>query len=123
MAEKNSDGSRFFDTTLIRKIHAEKTESQEKLRRKKLRKVKQLLKKYFSGKEVKRVYITGSLARQGAFMKRSDIDIAVEGLDHTRYFEVFGELEELLDTEKIDLIEMERCSFSELIEKDGERVL
>ncbi|OHD69731.1 MAG: hypothetical protein A2W19_13495 [Spirochaetes bacterium RBG_16_49_21] len=123
MAIKITGGRRSFDTSLIKKIHAENAASREERRKKKLQEVRLLLSKYFSDKNVKRVYITGSLAQEGMFTIRSDIDIAVEGLDHKRYFEVFGELEELLGTENIDLIELERCSFRELIEKHGERVL
>jgi predicted nucleotidyltransferase len=79
------------------------------------------LTKFFHPKRVKKVYLTGSLLREGKYYSFSDIDIAVEGLEED-YFETLVQLEDLLDRQ-IDLIELESCRFKQEIQERGLRIL
>lgn len=79
-----------------------------------------LLAEFFQGKKVDRIYLTGSLLRPGHFYPFSDVDIAVEGLQED-YWRVLVELEDLLNR-TVDLIELEKCRFSEAIKKHGKRI-
>ncbi len=79
------------------------------------------LRDYFKDKDVKRVYIVGSLLREGKFYDFSDIDIAVEGLKED-YFRTCAEIEDMVDR-NIDLIEIEKCKFFDSIKQHGVRVL
>ncbi len=81
-----------------------------------------LLQKYFLYKNVEEVYLIDSLTKPHQFNQFSDIDIAVKGLPSKDYFSVFGDLEELLNTENIDLIEMEKCVFNDVIMTEGVRI-
>ena len=81
----------------------------------------ELLAEFFRAKKVGSVYLTGSLLKPGHFYPFSDVDIAVEGL-HEDYFSVLVELEDLLDR-TVDLIELEKCRFSDAIRKSGKRIL
>ena len=112
-----------FDTSLWKRLQEEKKLARESYRLQKLEEVKSLLADYFAGKNIEKVYLTGSIIRENYFAEYSDLDIAVVGLNPKEYFRVFGDLEELLGTENIDLIEMERCSFRDFIESYGLRIL
>ncbi|MFQ5646767.1 MAG: nucleotidyltransferase family protein [bacterium] len=109
-----------FDISLWERKVEEKEREREADRLKTLEKTKKNLKNYFTDKGVGQVYLTGSLLEEGKFYSFSDIDIAVQGLSEW-YFKVFTELEELLGR-KIDLIELERCRFAELIKKNGLKI-
>ncbi|MGB4644284.1 MAG: nucleotidyltransferase domain-containing protein [Dictyoglomaceae bacterium] len=78
------------------------------------------LKDYFKDKEVDKVFIFGSILREGLFYDFSDVDIACEGLKEN-YFRVFSELEDLVGR-NIDLVELEYCRFREDILKRGIRI-
>lgn len=112
-----------FDTSLWKRLQEEKKLARESYRLQRLEEVRSLLADYFASQDVEKVYLTGSIIREHFFAEYSDIDIAVLGLNPKEYFRVFGDLEELLDTENIDLIEMERCSFRDFIEIYGLRIL
>lgn len=53
------------------------------------------------------VYLFGSLADGLPVHRRTDIDIAVRGLDTGRYFEVFGRILSTLD-HSMDLVDLDR---------------
>ncbi len=69
---------------------------------------------------VKRVWLFGSLAR-GTFGVRSDIDLAVEGLDPSLLYKTVGRLQGLNPEFEIDLIPIEeaRPSIRESIITEG----
>ena len=69
---------------------------------------------------VHRVYLFGSLAREYDFIGRSDIDLAVEGLDDIRYFKAVGYLCEGKRF-TIDIVPIEDCSqdLKEKVIKEG----
>lgn len=67
----------------------------------------------------KRVLLFGSFAR-GDVTERSDVDLAVEGIDSAGYFTALADLMGLLDS-PVDLVEIERAPKSLLarIEVEG----
>lgn len=58
---------------------------------------------------VSSVWVFGSVAKGRSLDFRSDIDLAVTGLDPLKFLRVGAQLEELLDF-PVDLVEMERAS-------------
>ena len=110
-----------FDTSLWEKSLNEEYGRRERDRLQLLGHAEAVLPIYFSGKQVKAVYLTGSLLREGQFRDFSDADIAVEGLEEN-YFEVLVQLEDLLDRQ-VDLIELENCRFAETIRQNSRRVV
>jgi predicted nucleotidyltransferase len=78
------------------------------------------LTRFFRDKQVAKVYLTGSLLREGDFYPFSDIDLAVEGLRED-YFKLLVDLEELMGR-WVDVIEFEKCRFREQIERQGVRI-
>ncbi|MFB0534562.1 MAG: nucleotidyltransferase family protein [Anaerolineae bacterium] len=69
-----------------------------------------------------RVYLFGSLTRDGAFHERSDIDLATEGLTPTSLFEAGIALDRACDYRyRVDLVDLEtaREGMRELILEEG----
>jgi len=65
----------------------------------------------------KKVYLFGSLLDESLVHKRSDIDLAVEGLDGGMYFKALRELEKLLpEGVELDLVPLEDA-WPELVER------
>ena len=113
--------NKIFDTSLWERMLEKRHLDRESRRREIIQLTLLKLRDYFKDKDVKRVYIVGSILKEGAFYEFSDIDIAVEGLKED-YFRTCAEIEDMLDG-NIDLIEIEKCKFSDSIEKYGVRVL
>ncbi len=78
----------------------------------------QQIKKEFGAK---RVLLFGSLARQSDFQPDSDIDLAVEGLHGSQYWEVWRIAEEYFPLYEVEVVEIETTSQSmkQMIEKHG----
>jgi len=110
-----------FDISLWEKTIEERDQKREAERREALEKALKALKDFFKHKKVKKVYLVGSILREGWFYPFSDIDIAVEGLREDP-LQLGCALEHLLDRD-VDLIELERCPFQDSIEKRGVRIL
>lgn len=108
-----------FDTSLWQEIIVEEKKHQELSRQQRFIDVKRSLTEYFAQKSVEKVYLIGSLTKPEQYNKMSDIDIAIQGMNPQEYLQIFGELEELLNTENIDLIEIEKCHFANFIETEG----
>ncbi len=74
-----------------------------------------LAKKY----RIRKVYLFGSLA-EGLFLKGSDIDLAVEGMDFEDYLKALAEYREIKGTH-IDLLHLDFCKppLKETILKEG----
>jgi len=81
-----------------------------------------VLNKYFLHKPVTSLYITGSLIQANRFKQRSDIDIAVEGLQSNIYFSCISELEGLLNRH-VEIIELENCRFANKIKETGLKII
>ncbi|MBI3762863.1 MAG: nucleotidyltransferase domain-containing protein [Chloroflexi bacterium] len=112
------------------KIYAQTAQARSKQRRKQLEARRQrawevarrsavLLKQEFGAS---RVVLFGSLARgPGRFFVRSDVDLAVWGMDERLYLRAVGRLLDLDPEIKADLIEAEyaRSAVKTAIERDG----
>ena len=98
----------------------EERQEREQERQRWLSRAKQELAGFFRGKQVEKVYLTGSLLQEDYFYSFSDIDLAVAGLRED-YFTLLVELEELLDR-RVDVIELEKCRFRDQIERQGVRI-
>ena len=70
---------------------------------------------------VKRVAVFGSLACRDLFHWRSDLDLAVWGLDEKQYYRAVSRLLQIDQSVSVDLIRVEDAdpSLVELIEKEG----
>ena len=79
------------------------------------------LKVYFKGKDVKRVFLVGSILKKGGFYPFSDIDVAVGGLNE-EYFKTLLGLEDVLGR-NVDLIEIEKCRFKDSLEREGLKIV
>lgn len=72
----------------------------------------------------RRVYLFGSLLEQDVVHRRSDIDLAVEGLEGELYFKAWGELGSLLPPGvELDLIPLEQARPGPAARVRTERVL
>lgn len=109
-----------FDTSLWEEGLTEWAKKREEHRQQLLDITKEKLYGYFQDKQVKTVYLTGSLLQPGKFYEFSDIDIAVEGLKEP-YFQILRELEEILDR-PVDIVELECCRFRQSIEAQGIKI-
>ena len=70
--------------------------------------------------QARRVIVFGSAARDGVFDDRSDIDLAVEGLDPADFFKAWTEILRGSPCE-IDLVDLAKCppSLRDNIEREG----
>lgn len=69
---------------------------------------------------LRRAYVFGSVLRQGAFRLKSDVDIAVEGVDATDFFPLWGDLEEAMPDWGVDLRELVPGSnFAQRVQESG----
>ena len=69
--------------------------------------------------QIRKVYLFGSLA-EGLFLKGSDIDLAVEGMDFEDYLKALAEYREIKGTH-VDLLYLDFCkpTLKETILKEG----
>ena len=111
-----------FDPWLFAQVERERANARERRRQQTLARVEDQVRQAMQRWPKARVYLFGSVVRPGVFSSGSDIDIAVEGLPPSDYFALLGELEDRLQTERLDLIELERCSFAELVREVGRRL-
>lgn len=71
----------------------------------------------------RKVYLFGSLLREDVVHSRSDIDLAVEGLESARYFEALSAVWKLLPPGvELDLVPLEdaRSGLAERVRAEGE---
>jgi predicted nucleotidyltransferase len=64
------------------------------------------------------IYLFGSITKPERFSQRSDIDIAVKGLNKFQHYRFISDLSERLERE-IDVVRLEDCPFAETIAKRG----
>ncbi len=112
-----------FDTSLAREADKERHDLWEARRRRTLASVLEVSAPFFGDLPIDVAYVTGSLVREGAFRPWSDIDIAVAGLPGDIYFRTLAGLQDILGSENVDLIELERCDFRETVEGNGVRIV
>lgn len=114
-------GLKTFDISIWEEMIEKGYKKREEERLKTLRKSVKILKDYFKGKRVKKVFLVGSILEEGRFYPFSDVDVAVEGLIEG-YFKTLSEIEGLLER-SVDLIELEKCRFKNAIERNGRRII
>lgn len=70
--------------------------------------------------ELKRIYLFGSLA-EGMFLKGSDADIAVEGMDFKDYLKALAEHRSVRKDIHLDILSLDLCKpeLKEIILKEG----
>ena len=68
-----------------------------------------------------RVVLFGSLAHEAWFWPESDVDLAVEGLDSTSYWEAWRLAEQIIHGRNVDMVEIEsaRPALKRAIERYG----
>ena len=113
--------SKSFDTSRWEAALRAEARQREEKRRLILSQVREKLPRFFQGKRVQSVFVTGSILREGDFYPFSDVDIAVEGLKED-YFMMLAQLEDLLERQ-VDLIELETSRFGDSIRESGIRIL
>jgi predicted nucleotidyltransferase len=112
-----SRGERDRATAVWERALEEERREREQERLRWLCRAKEELARFFQSKQVEKVYLTGSLLREGEFYAFSDIDLAVAGLKEG-YFKLLVDLEELMGR-WVDIIELQKCRFRDQIEKRG----
>lgn len=95
-----------------------KRKSGEKERRTILRQVQTALKTLAKEYSWDELYIFGSLLKEGGFGAKSDVDIAVKGLNKFKHFSFVGDISALLGRE-VDVIRLEDCHFGDSIISKG----
>ncbi len=69
-----------------------------------------------------RVVLFGSLARSSLFAPTSDIDLCVEGVPESLFFEAEAEIEEMAKGIRLDLVETKECPAELLREIEDEGI-
>lgn len=111
-----------FDPYLFAQAERERARAREEHRLRTLARVEEQVRQCMARRPSVKVYLFGSLLRPNCFADTSDIDIAVEGLPPSDFLTLYGELEDCLQTERLDLVELERCSFAPFIRQTGRRL-
>ncbi len=107
-----------FDTSVLDAALAEKVRQYERERRQLLDNILELLDELGPEYGLQTAYIFGSLTRPGGFRADSDVDLTVELVDLSRFFELSGRLSAILQRE-IDLVILQECHFADKIRREG----
>lgn len=85
------------------------------------RKIAKILKNKYGAETI---IVFGSMTEKNRFHKRSDIDLAVEGIPDEKFYEAYGEITGKLSDFKVDLVDIKDCKKSLLsaIEKEGIKI-
>lgn len=97
-----------------------RNKAREEERIKVLRQVKMALETLAESYSWDAIYIFGSLAKRGKFAEKSDIDIAIKGLNKFDHFSFTGDISALLGR-PVDVIRLEDCHFGDAIISGGVR--
>ena len=99
-------------------------ESERRMRARQLRELAQACaRRLVQDFSARKVYLFGSLLREDIVHSRSDIDLAVEGLESARYFEALSALWKLLPAGvELDLVPLEeaKSGLAERVRAEGE---
>lgn len=113
------EGTGGFDWSVLKSIEQSRKLERETSRKAMLAKVTSRLRQFAQDHSGLRFYVFGSLIRADDYGPSSDVDLAVEGLPGKEYWKTLAALESLLETEDVNLVELERCSFAEGIRSCG----
>ncbi|MDI6794258.1 MAG: hypothetical protein QME81_15580 [bacterium] len=67
------------------------------------------------------VFIFGSIVKTGRFVEKSDLDVAVKDLKTGLYFDFMTDVSNEMGRD-VDVVELEKCRFSEKIKREGLKV-
>lgn len=107
-----------FDTSILDKALAQRKARNEAKRQQILAKTLRLLDDMGPRYNIQRAYLFGSVVKPGHFQANSDVDIAVEQINPSRFFEAMGEFFYRLERE-VDLVELDKCHFADKIRREG----
>ena len=102
-----------------------RSETNQKHRRNHARHVARRLASWLKERHgVRRVILFGSMAEDAPLGPRSDIDLAVEGLEKDRYFEAVGRIQSKATPFSVDLVRVEDApgSLKQVIRKASEEL-
>lgn len=103
---------------LIEKIYKEKDRKREELRKSTLSRLSSVLESLAGVVRFDKAYMFGSIVKPHSFNVDSDLDVAFEGLEKEKFFQVVAYLSREMERD-VDVVELERCRFREKIEKEG----
>jgi uncharacterized protein len=107
-----------FDTYLLDEANARRQQHNEQQRQVILAKLFQWLDQFAEQYGMQGVYVFGSLTTAGRFTERSDVDVAIEGMNPDYFFDVMGYLVTELGRE-VDLVQLSKCHFAHRIREQG----
>lgn len=86
-----------------------------------IKKIAKMLKEKYGAEKV---IVFGSLLNKKRFHKRSDIDLAVKGIDDELFYEAYGKIIGKYTDFKVDLVDIEDCkeSLLKVINKEGKEI-
>jgi predicted nucleotidyltransferase len=113
-----TEKSRPFKPYLWQENRRKELEAYEALRLSVLGKLKDALTDLGRNYQWDAVYVFGSVIKPGKFQPRSDVDVAVKGLDKFRLYSFIGDISAIMERD-VDVIVLEECHFSESIIKKG----
>ena len=107
-----------FDTSVLDEAKIRRRIDNEQLRQQVLQTTLDFLDEFGSCQGVKNVIIFGSLLLTGRFRVQSDVDIAVEAVEPSLFFDLMASLSLALGRE-VDLVDLRHCHFAEQIRQKG----
>jgi len=102
----------YIEAAQRRLAPAKPTPANQNDREQLLERVRQVAAELKTRFKAKRVILFGSLVDAAWFTSDSDVDLAVEGLTATEYWQAWRLAEEIIDIRPVDLIELETATDS-----------
>lgn len=110
-----------FDFSVIEAGLKRKQELKEKERQELLKRFINVLANLREKYNLSEAFVFGSIVKPGRFIGNSDLDVAVKGLQNDRYFEFMAEISNEIGRD-VDVVELEKCRFTEKIKREGIKV-
>ena len=99
-----------FSYSLWMQAARQQEKEHERTRKKVLRELDEALETLAERYTWETLYVFGSLIKDGGFTPRSDVDIALGGLNKFDYYAFVGDISSLLNR-TVDVINLEECPF------------
>ena len=99
-----------FSYSLWMQSARQQEKEHERTRKKVLRELDEALETLTERYTWETLYVFGSLIKDGGFTPRSDVDIALGGLNKFDYYAFVGDISSLLNR-TVDVINLEECPF------------
>jgi len=107
-----------FDTTLLDRALRRKRQDREKLRRETIQQLTRAIPPLAKSYGIERVFLFGSAIKPGRFHERSDVDVAVYGLDKKDYFSFMAALGGVISRD-VDVVHIEDDDAKKLLRKSS----